>query len=210
MSKTLGPKCRLCRRETIKLFLKGQRCFTQKCSIEKNRGAPGQHGKKRLKVTDYGIHHREAMKLKKHYGIFTNQLQRIMDIAVNIRGNSGENLLKLLERRIDNVLYRAGFCLSRSQARQVVTHNHVKVNSKSVRTPSYVVDPGDTVEFRTDSGKKIAKEAFAVRNKQQDRVATWIKVVDVENPKCTIIQEPDLKETQIEINPLLIVEFLTK
>lgn len=210
MSKCIGPKCRLCRREGVKLFLKGQRCFSAKCSIEKKAPAPGQHGKRRGKLSDYGIHHREVQKLKKHYGICLGPLQRLTNIALEMRGNSGENLVKMLERRLDNVLYRTGFCLSRSHARQVITHNHVAVNSKPVRSPSYMVKPGDKVSFRTEDGKNIGKEAYAIRNKVQDKPATWLKVVDVENPTCMVVQDPDLNELQLEIQPLLLVEYLAR
>ena len=153
MARYIGPVCRLCRREGMKLFLKGERCYTDKCAIEKRNVPPGQHGRSRkAKMVGYGVQLREKQKVKRTYGVLENQFRRYFEAADRQKGITGELLLQMLERRLDNVVYRLGFATSRAQARQLVRHGHFTVNGKKVDIPSYAVRPGDTVAVRTTSG----------------------------------------------------------
>src|ERR687891_343223 len=146
MARYIGPVCRLCRREGMKLFLKGERCYTEKCAIEKRNFAPGQHGKTRkAKLVGYGLQLREKQKVKRIYGVLENQFRRYFETAERTRGITGETLLQLLERRLDNVIYRLGLATSRAQARQLVRHGHFTVNGRKVDIPSYSVKAGDTI-----------------------------------------------------------------
>jgi small subunit ribosomal protein S4 len=153
MARYIGPVCRLCRREGMKLFLKGERCYTEKCAIEKRNVPPGQHGpsRRRAKVAGYGIQLREKQKVKRTYGVLENQFRRYFEAADRQKGVTGELLLQSLERRLDNVIYRVGFSTSRAQARQLVRHGHFLVNGKKVDIPSYAVRQGDTIAVRQGS-----------------------------------------------------------
>ncbi len=154
MARYIGPVCRLCRREGMKLFLKGERCYTEKCAIEKRNFAPGQHGKSRKsKLVGYGVQLREKQKVKRIYGVLEDQFRRYFEQAERTRGITGETLLQLLERRLDSVGYRLGFATSRAQARQLVRHGHFLVNGRKVDIPSYSVKPGDVVAVRQRSRK---------------------------------------------------------
>ena len=151
MARYIGPVCRLCRREGMKLFLKGERCYTEKCAIEKRNFAPGQHGKTRKsKLPGYGVQLREKQKVKRIYGVLEDQFRRYFEQAERTRGITGETLLQLLERRLDNVAYRLGFATSRPQARQLVRHGHFTVNGRKVDIPSFSVKPGDVVAVRRE------------------------------------------------------------
>jgi small subunit ribosomal protein S4 len=146
-----GPVCRLCRREGMKLFLKGERCHTEKCAIEKRNFVPGQHGKDRkAKIVGYGLQLREKQKTKRVYGLLETQFRNTFEKAAHMKGITGENLLGMLERRLDTVIYRMGFGTSRAQARQIVRHGHIQVNSRKVDIPSFVVKPGDEVSVREE------------------------------------------------------------
>ncbi len=145
MARYIGPVCKLCRREGGKLFLKGQRCFTDKCSVQRRPYPPGQHGQGRIKVSEYGLRLREKQKTRRVYGILEKQFRRYYHTASHLRGRTGEEMLGLLERRLDNVVYRMGFASTRAQARQLVRHNHFLVNGKRTNIPSFRVSPGDTV-----------------------------------------------------------------
>jgi len=152
MARYIGPVCRLCRREGMKLFLKGERCYTEKCAIEKRNFAPGQHGKTRKsKLAGYGVQLREKQKVKRIYGVLEDQFRRYFEQAERTRGITGETLLQLLERRLDNVAYRLGFATSRAQARQLVRHGHFTVNGRKTDIPSFSVKPGDVVMLRQGS-----------------------------------------------------------
>ncbi len=154
MARYIGPVCRLCRREGMKLFLKGERCYTDKCAIEKRNVPPGQHGRSRkAKMVGYGVQLREKQKVKRTYGVLENQFRRYFEAADRQKGVTGELLLQFLERRLDNVVYRLGFATSRAQARQLVRHGHFLVNGKKVDIPSYSVRSGDTVAVRTGSAE---------------------------------------------------------
>ena len=150
MARYIGPVCRLCRREGMKLFLKGERCYTEKCAIEKRNLPPGQHGKlRKAKLVGYGLQLREKQKVKRIYGVLENQFRRYFEMADRTRGITGETLLQLLERRLDNVIYRLGLATSRAQARQLVRHGHFMVNGRKVDMPSYSVKAGDTIGVRS-------------------------------------------------------------
>lgn len=175
MARYRGAVCRLCRREGTKLFLKGDRCYTDKCALERRSYPPGQHGQRRTKLTPYSLLLREKQKLKKLYGILEVQFRRYFEQAWAQKGVTGENLLILLERRLDNVVYRMGFANSRNQARQLVTHGHIMINDKKVDIPSYLVRVGDIIKVREKSRKilfiKEAMEALARRG-----FPSWLEV----------------------------------
>src|SRR5215211_6861189 len=157
MARYNGPVCRLCRREGMKLFLKGERCYTEKCAIEKRNMPPGQHGRlRKAKMVGYGVQLREKQKVKRIYGVLEDQFRRYFEQAERTRGITGETLLQLLERRLDNVAYRLGFATSRAAARQLVRHGHFTVNGRKVDIPSYSVKPGDIVAIREGSRKAPA------------------------------------------------------
>ncbi len=157
MARYIGPVCRLCRREGMKLFLKGERCYTEKCAIEKRNLPPGQHGKlRKAKLVGYGLQLREKQKVKRIYGVLENQFRRYFEAAERTRGITGETLLQLLERRLDNVIYRLGLSTSRAQARQLVRHGHFTVNGRKVDIPSYSVKPGDVIGVRGTSAENAA------------------------------------------------------
>src|SRR6266542_882436 len=152
MARYIGPVCRLCRREGMKLFLKGERCHTEKCAIEKRNLPPGQHGKDRKpKIVGYGLQLREKQKARRYFGLLEQQFRNLFEKAAQIKGITGENMLNLLERRLDNVIYRMGFGTSRAQARQIVRHGHIQVNGRKVNIPSFTVKVNDLVEVREKS-----------------------------------------------------------
>ncbi len=207
MGRYLGPTCKLCRREKEKLFLKGEKCFSQKCPIEKGRKfPPGQHGKKQTKISEYGRRLREKQKLKRIMGINEEQLKKYFEIAKKQKGLVGENLLKLLEMRLDNVVYRIGWALSRKFARQLVSHKHILVNGKIVNIPSYQVKVGDKIQL-----KNGIKENVYIQKAQDNavNVPNWIKY-DPETNTAEILSIPKRDEISLPINELLIVEFYSK
>src|SRR5512147_3317113 len=161
MARYTGAACRLCRREGTKLFLKGDRCFTEKCGVERRAYPPGQHGQGRTRTSDYGLQLREKQKVKRMYGLAEKQFRGTMDAATRMRGRAGENLLVLLERRLDNVVFRLGFATSRSEARQLVQHGHFAVNGRTVSIPSYLVRANNRVELR-ESSRQIARVVGAL------------------------------------------------
>jgi len=211
MARYRGPVCRLCRREGMKLFLKGERCYSDKCAIEKRNFAPGQHGKSKRpkKLIGYGLQLREKQKARRIYGLLERQFRNTFEKAAQMKGVTGDNLLSLLERRLDSVIYRMGLATSRAQARQLVRHGHIQVNGKKTNIPSYVVKPVDTVEVRESSRKNpvvlAAKEMTAHMTKP-----TWIDV-DLESLKGTVTGTPKRDElVQIPMNEQLIVELYSK
>ncbi len=209
MARILGPKCRICRRESTKLFLRGTRCeMATKCAIEKGAVSPGQHGQKRQHLTEFGVHLREKQKTKRFYGVSERQFKRYFRVALSQPGNTGENLLVLLERRLDSVLYRGEFAVSRTQARQAVAHGHWRVNGKRVTIPSYAVLPGDVVTLDEGaSSQKLIKEVLSLPAKGAQ--PTWMKVAK-EPPTIEIVQMPTRGEVPIEINEQLVVEFCSR
>lgn len=173
MARYTGSVCRLCRRENNKLFLKGDRCYTDKCAIERRNYAPGQHGQRRTKVSDYGVQLREKQKLKRTYGLVEKQFRAYFDKAERMKGVTGENLLVLLERRLDSMVYRLGFATSRSESRQLVRHGHFKVNGRRVNIPSYLVRPGDVIELREKS-REIARINESLDGVMRRGVPSWL------------------------------------
>lgn len=175
MARYTGSVCRFCRREATKLFLKGDRCHTDKCAVERRNYAPGQHGQGRVKVSDYGVQLREKQKLKRTYGLLEGQFRLTFDKADRMKGITGENLLVLLERRLDSVVYRLGFATSRNEARQLVRHNHFLVNGRKVNIPSYLVRPGDVIELREKS-RQVARINEALDGVMRRGVPSWLEL----------------------------------
>lgn len=210
MARYIGPVCRLCRREGMKLFLKGERCHSAKCAIEKRNFVPGQHGKDRkAKIVGYGLQLREKQKVRRIYGVLEAQFRNTFEKAVLMKGISGENLLGLLERRLDSVIYRMGLGASRSQARQIVRHGHVQINGKKVNIPSYIVKAGEEIGIK-ESSKNHPTILSSRDATAHAPVPSWMDV-DKENLKGRIISTPRRDElTQIPINEQLIVELYSK
>lgn len=175
MARYTGSVCRFCRRETTKLFLKGDRCHTDKCALERRNYAPGQHGQGRIKVSDYGTQLREKQKMKRTYGLLEGQFRAYFKRADRMKGVTGENLLILLERRLDSVVYRLGFATSRNEARQLVRHNHFKVNGRRVNVPSFQVRPGDVVELREKS-REVTRVNEALDGVMRRGVPSWLEL----------------------------------
>ena len=210
MARYTGPVCRLCRREGVKLFLKGERCHTEKCAIEKRNFPPGQHGKDRKpKILGYGLQLREKQKTRRIYGVLEQQFRNLFEKASRQKGITGANLLGLLERRLDNVVHRMGLGTSRPQARQVVRHGHIQVNGRKVNIPSYIVRQNDVIEIREKS--KSHPGVLAARDATAHQPApNWLEV-DRENLKARVIQMPKREElVQIQLNEQQIVELYSK
>jgi len=203
-----GPVCRLCRREGLKLFLKGERCFTEKCAIERRAFAPGQHGQKHGKLSDYGRQLREKQKGKRMYGLVEKQFHRYYEIASRKKGIAGENLLQLLERRLDNVVYRLGFTANRTEARQLVRHGHFKINGRRVTIPSLQVKPGDVIEVRQKS-TQLARILEAVDAVDRRGIPAWL---DLDKSKLTgkIAALPARVDITMPIEEHLIIELYSK
>ena len=200
--------CRICRREGDKLFLKGDRCYTDKCAIARRSYAPGQHGQGRKKMSEYGTQLREKQKAKRYYGLLENQFYHYFELATKMAGKTGENLLKVLESRLDNVVYRAGFAMSRPEARQLVSHGHFTVNGKAVNIPSYQVKAGDVVAIveKSMSSDKIkgVLEANASRP-----ALNWLSV-DKNKAQATVVNLPERSEIDLQVEEQLIVELYSK
>lgn len=210
MARYRGPVCRLCRREGMKLFLKGERCHSEKCAIERRNFVPGQHGKDRkAKLVGYGLQLREKQKVRRIYGVLETQFRNTFEKAAHMKGITGENLLGSLERRLDSVLYRMGLASSRAQARQIVRHGHIQVNGKKVDIPSYVVRPGEEIAVREPSRNNAT--ILAARDATAHAPSPSWMDVDRENLKGRINSTPRRDElTQIPINEQLIVELYSK
>jgi len=200
--------CRLCRRENLKLFLKGERCYTDKCAIERRNYPPGQHGQGRKKFSDYGAQLREKQKVRRLYGVLENQFRNIFKEADRRKGITGETLLSLLERRLDNTVYRLGFTNSRNEARQLVRHNHFLVNQSKVNIPSYLVKPGDIIEVREKS-KKIVRILEALEGVARRGVPQWLEL-DKEQLKGNVKALPTRGDITLPIQEKLIVELYSK
>ena len=201
--------CRLCRREGQKLFLKGLRCFTEKCAIEKRNFVPGQHGQsRRPKVAGYGLQLREKQKVKRTYGLLERQFRSYFEKALRIKGPTGENLIIMLERRLDNVINRAGFAGSHAQARQFILHGHVRVNGKKVNIPSYLVKVGDEVAI-IDKMHQNAMVMEARNVAQSQNTVPWLET-DRDHFKAKVIAMPKREDIQLPVNEQLIVELYSK
>ncbi|CAK8710986.1 MAG: 30S ribosomal protein S4 [Candidatus Electrothrix sp. AW2] len=209
MARYTGASCRTCRRENLKLFLKGERCYSDKCSFERRAYAPGQHGQNRFrKVSDYALQLREKQKVKHMYGMLEKQFRRYFHLADQAKGVTGLNLLSMLERRLDNVVYRLGFAGSRDQARQFVRHNHFLINGNKVNIPSYQVKPGDVIGLK----EKSRKNAFVVENLEgvaRRGVPSWLEL-NKGNFQGTVKAMPNRDEITMPINEQLIVELYSK
>jgi len=209
LARQTGPVCRLCRREGTKLFLKGERCHTEKCAIERRNFPPGQHGQaRRPRMLGYGVQLREKQKVRRIYGILEGQFRRYFEKAAVKKGITGELLLQYLERRLDNVVHRMGLAASRSQGRQAVRHGHFQVNGRKVNIPSYLVKPGDVVEVRP--GSRDNKTLLANRD-ASSRVAipSWIEL-DRESLRAKILSNPQRQDIGQPIQEQLIVELYSK
>lgn len=208
MARYTGSVCRLCRREGMKLFLKGERCYTGKCAISRERTAPGQHGQSRKKLSEYGMQLREKQKARRFYGVLESQFAHYFEMAEHQQGQAGENLLRILESRLDNVVYRMGFAMSRPEARQFVTHGHFTVNGKNVNIPSYLLKAGDVVAFKTKSLEsdkvKSVLEATSARP-----VSKWLSV-NPDTKTGTVVNLPTREDIDLPIEEHLIVELYSK
>ena len=200
--------CRLCRREGMKLFLKGDRCFSDKCSIEKRNYPPGQHGQGRPKFSDYGMQLREKQKVRRIYGILERQFRKTVADAGKLRGVKGENLMALLERRLDNVVFRLGYVTSRSEARQLVRHGHFKVNGRRVNVPSFRVKKGDKIEL-TARGSKAARIEGALGALESRNMPSWLSI-DKDQKQGTILGDPVRDEITLPIQEQLIIELYSR
>lgn len=208
MARYTDSKCRLCRREGGKLYLKGEKCFTDKCAVDKRSYGPGQHGQRRRRVSDYGLQLREKQKLRSLYGILEKQFRNYYDEADRRKGSTGENLLKLLEGRLDNVVYRMGFGASRNEARQLVRHNGIKVNGQRTNIPSFQVSPNDILELTTRAAAQLRVKA-AMEATEQRGFPEWVEV-DSSAMKGTFKAVPDRTDLPSEINEALVVALYSK
>jgi len=208
MARYTDAVCRLCRREGTKLFLKGDRCFSAKCGIEKRAYPPGQHGQGRARFSDYGVQLREKQKVKRMYGLLENQFARTMKRASRMKGRAGENLLMLLERRLDNVVFRMGFATSRSEARQLVRHGHFLVNSRKATIPSFQVKPGSKITANEKS-RKVARIAGALEALEGRSVPQWVEI-DKEKFEGTVKSLPAREDITMPIQEQLIVELYSR
>jgi|SRR5208283_3821990 len=208
MARYTGALCRICRRSGEKLFLKGTRCYTDKCGVEKRKYPPGQHGQNRGKLSDYGVHLAEKQKVRKMYGMTENQFRTYFEKASRMKGITGENLLQLLEKRLDSIVFRMGFALNMRQARQLITHGSFLVNGRQNNIPSYLVRVSDMIEVKESSkGIQLLSENLSIA--QHRGFAGWVEV-DVQNFKGKIVRIPSRDEIPLPVQEQLIVEFYSK
>ena len=208
MARYTKSVCRFCRRENLKLFLKGERCYTEKCAFDRRAYAPGQHGQGRKKFSDYGAQLREKQKVKRLYGLLENQFRNTFTEADRRKGITGEILLQLLERRLDSTVYRLGFANSRNEARQLVLHTHFMVNQSKVNIPSVLVKPGDVIEVREKS-KKVVRILEALEGVARRGVPQWLEL-EKEQLKGTVKGAPAREDITLPIQEKLIVELYSK
>lgn len=209
MARYTDPSCKLCRRERQKLFLKGTKCYTDKCPLDKRSYAPGQHGqKRRSKISEYGVQLREKQKVRRTYGLAEKQFRNYFQRALSQSGRTGETLVKFLESRLDNVVYRLGLAPSRKAARQLVLHRHVLVNSKPVDIPSYLMQAGDVVQIREGS-RKLALIHESMKRMKDTTMLPWLSL-DKANLSGTFLQVPERADVPLNANEQLIVELYSK
>lgn len=208
MARQTGPVCRLCRREGMKLFLKGTRCDTPKCGVERRDTAPGMHQYRRGKLTDYGLHLREKQKVKHYYGVLERQFRRYFAEAQRSKGNTGATLMSLLERRLDNVVHRLGFGQSRAQARQLVCHGHITVNGRRVDIPSYLVKPGDVIRVKNRAKSLQAVQANLAEHRRE--VPEFLSLADGPIPEGRVSRLPEDFDVSIPVQTQLIIELCSK
>ena len=208
MARYTGPVCRLCRREGEKLFLKGDRCYTEKCAVDRRSYPPGQHGQGRHKVSEYGLHLREKQKVRRIYGVLERQFERYYDRASRQKGITGENLLRILEMRLDNIVYRMGFAASRGQARQLVLHEHIAVNGQKVDIPSYELQVGDVVTVR-DGSRNMQLIKDNTEAAEGRTVPEWLEV-NLDQMEGKILAVPTREQMDISVQEHLIVEYYSR
>lgn len=208
MARYRGSVCRICRRENLKLFLKGDRCYSDKCSFDRRSYPPGQHGQRRSKYSDYGVQLREKQKVKKQYGLSEKQFRLVFEKADRQKGITGTNLLSLLERRLDNVVYKLGFVNSRTQGRHFVRHNHFLVNGKKVNIPSYIINKEDVIEVREKS-KKVEAISDSLDAVVRRGVPQWLEL-EKDNHKGIVKSLPVREDITVPIQEQLIVELYSK
>jgi len=208
MARYRGSVCRLCRREGTKLFLKGDRCFSEKCAIERRAYPPGVHGQGRVRFSDYGVQLREKQKVKRMYGLLEKQFRSTFHRAAGMKGRAGENLLVLLERRLDNVVYRSGYATSRAEARQLVKHGHFRIDGRKVKTPSLLVKPGMKVSLR-DRSQKVERVTAALDALESKSVPQWIEI-DKDAREAVVKQLPTREDITLPIDEQLIVELYSR
>lgn len=208
MARYTDAVCKLCRREGQKLFLKGERCYTDKCAVGRRSYAPGQHGQSRKKTSDYGVQLRAKQKARRYYGVLERQFEHYFEIAATKPGMTGENLLRLLETRLDNIVYRLGFASSHAQARQLVRHGHFSVNGGKVNIPSYSVKPGDTISLREGSRDNAFIKAVIESNSARP-VPKWLDI-DRNTLEGKVINLPNREDIDLQVEEHLIVELYSK
>lgn len=208
MARYTEPVCKLCRREGQKLFLKGERCHTDKCAITRRAYAPGQHGQGRKKTSEYGMQLRAKQMTRRFYGVLENQFHHYYEMAVNMPGKTGDNLLILLETRLDNVVYRCGWASSRAEARQLVVHGHFTVNGKKVDIPSYLVKSGDLISIK-DSSRQSEKIKAVIEANSAHPIPKWLDV-DAANAQAKVAEVPTREDVDLEVDETLIVELYSK
>ena len=208
MARLIGPSCKLCRHEGMKLFLKGRRCYSEKCALARKDYGPRKQGKRPRKLSAYGLQLREKQKVKKIYGVLEKQFRKYFKEAKRLKGMTGENLLLLLERRLDNIVFRLSFSLTRASARQLVCHGHFLVNGRKVNIPSYSCKVGDEISLRTKS-REIVGIKEAMRLSQDREKAPWLEV-DQENFKGKVVRLPKKEEIALPIQEQLIVEYYSR
>ena len=208
MARYTDSVCKICRRDGEKLYLKGERCFTDKCAVTRRPYRAGEHGRERRKVTEYGMRLAEKQKVRMVYGVMEKQFQKYFEMADRKKGVTGENLIKTLESRLDNVIYRLGFALSRNEARQLVQHGHVLVNGRKTSIPSHLVSPGDVIELKDKiKGNTRLKEIREITSEHQ--APSWLEV-DPERMRGTVLDEPVRDEIDIPIREQYIVEYYSR
>ena len=208
MARYTGPVCRLCRREGQKLYLKGERCHTEKCSVGRRTYAPGQHGQGRKKVSEYGLQLRAKQATRRYYGVLEGQFRHYYELAEKREGKTGEQLLAILETRLDNVVYRLGFASSRKEARQLVLHNHFSVNGKKVNIPSYLVSVGDVITVNEKSRDSVKIKAVLEANASHP-APKWLEV-NREQMQGKVLSEPTREDIDLAVEETLIVELYSK
>jgi small subunit ribosomal protein S4 len=209
MARYLGPACKLCRREAMKLYLKGERCFSEKCAYTRRPYPPGQHGQGRIKLSEYAIRLREKQKMRRIYGTVERQFRRCYQISSRRKGRTGEEMLAMLERRLDNLVYRLGFAASRHDARQLLRHGHVHVNGKRVDIPSYVAKDGDKLSL-TEKARTFKRVAAAMASADKRPVLSWL---EVDRPNFAgIVKGPPVREelNEPDIREQLVVEYYSR
>lgn len=210
MGRYTGPSCRICRREGMKLFLKGTKCETAKCQVERRQRslAPGMHGWRKGRLSEYGVRLREKQKIKRYYGVYEQQFIRMFHEASRLPGNTGENLLQLLERRLDNVVYKLNFAASRKAARQLITHGHIRINGRKVDIADYIMKIGDKITVK-NSEKSLKRVKEQLESNPNFTTQGWLQL-DREKPAATVVAMPARPDIQIPVEEQLVVEFCSR